>query len=201
MAAKQIEIIRQNLIALGEAERTTKDLVSMCAVDVVAYLHEHGQAQLLNSMLLALSPANLKAVTKFFNTFSGFQYDKEEKAFTKKKKSEHDKDGNVKNDAYANARIAFNEFVEAGGSFWVWWRSQDEASPNKGEKAKLDLAKLTTQVKTAMKKAKEEGVSNLAVFNAVISDVFTPEDVIAFLGMAAKVEKVRAGEVKPAAAE
>lgn len=199
--AKDKDTIIAAINTLAVTEKTVKQLVADCSVDVLDYLHEHGQAQLLNTMLLALTPANLKAVTKFFNTFSGFQYDKEEKAFTKKKKAEHDKDGNVKNDPYANARIAFNEFKEAGGNFWVWWRSQDEAAPNKGEKAKLDLAKLTMTVKTAMKKAKEEGVSNLAVFNAVISDVFTPGDVVAFLAMANKAAPVRQAVANPAAAE
>lgn len=188
MAAKQINVIQANLAKLGEAEKTAKQLVAECAVDVLVYLHEHGQAQLLNSMLLVLSPANKKAVTSFFVAFSGFKYDKEEMAFTKKIKPEHDKDGNVLKDRYADASIAFNEFVEAGGNFWTWLRAQE--APKKVEASKLDLAKLTTTVKKAVKKAEEEGIQKLAVFNAVINDVFSPEDVLTFLAMAEKANKV-----------
>lgn len=200
MAAKNLEVIKGAIEQLAVAEKTTKALVAECAIDVLVYLHEHGQSQLLNSMLLILSPANKKAVHKFFSTFSGFIYDSEEASFTKKYKPEHDKAGAVKKDRYADSKIAFAEFVEQGGNFWTWWNAQDKPA-NKGEKAKLDLAKLTTTVKTAMKKASEEGVSNLAVFNAVISDVFTPDDILAFLGMAAKVDKVHLPADIKAAAE
>lgn len=188
MAAKQIAIINAAIAKLGEAEKTTKTLIAECSVDVLEYLHEHGQAQLLNSMLLVLTPANKKAVTSFFMEFSGFKYDKEELAFTKKIKAEHDPDGNVKQDKYADAKAKFEDFVEAGGNFWTWLRAQE--APKKIEPSKLDLSKLTQTVKKAVKKAKEEGVSDLAVLNALITDCFTPAQVLEFLNMAEKVNKV-----------
>ena len=193
MAAKQIQVITANIAALGEAEKTAKQLVATCATDVLEYLHEHGQAQLLNSMLLVLSPANKKAVTLFFSAFSGFKYDKEEMAFTKKIKPEHDSDGNVKVDKYADAKQNFADFVEAGGNFWTWLRAQEAPKPFVA--SKLDLSKLTQTVKKAVKKAKEEGVSDLAVLNALITDCFTPVQVLEFLNMAEKVNKVVDGAV------
>lgn len=188
MAAKQIELINANILALGEAEKTAKQLVATCAADVLEYLHEHGQAQLLNSMLLVLSPANKKAVTSFFVAFSGFKYDKEEMAFTKKIKPEHNADGTVKVDKYADAKKNFADFIEAGGNFWTWLRSQE--APKPAVASKLDLSKLTQTVKKAVKKAKEEGVSNTAVLNAIISDVFTPDQILDFLKMADRVNHV-----------
>lgn len=180
--ARKIEEIRTDIGALKDAERNSKALVSSLATDCVAFLHEHGQAGVLNELLLVLSPANKKAMTAFFKEFSGFIYDKEEMSFKKKKQPVRAKDGTVEKDAYADAKIAFTAFVEEGASFWTWYnalgkKDVPEASP-------LDLNKLSTTIRKAKEKADKQGIQKLALFNAIITDVFSAEEILDMLTMA-----------------
>ena len=67
---------------------------------------------------------------------------------------------------------------------------------DKPEAGKLDLAKLTASIKAAAKKADKEGVSKTALFNAIISDVFSPDDIMEMLTQSVNVNKVVGGELK-----
>lgn len=185
--ARKIEEIRTDIGNLKEAERLSKGLVASLAVDCLAYMHEHGQSGLLNELMLVLTPAHKKAVVAFFKEFSGFVYDKEEESFTKKKQPVRAKDGTIEKDAYADARIAFAQFVQDGSAFWTWWnalgkKDVPEASP-------LDLNKLSTSIRKAKEKADKQGIQKLALFNAIVTDVFTEQEILDFLVMADKQAK------------
>ena len=190
MAVKQIDVIRADIATLGASEKITKGLIASLASDCVAFVQEHGQSGVLNELLLVLTPANKKAVIAFFRKFSGFVWTKEEKSFTKKLRPQPEKDGSVKSDPYADAVIAFNEFNEAGHNFWTWFNAQGKAE--KPEAAPLDLGKLTTSVKNAAEKAKKQGISRTAFFNAVVSDVFTAEEILDLLAAAGNVNQAKA---------
>lgn len=198
MAAKQINIIRADIAKLGEAEKNVKQLLGTLASDVLVFLHEHGQAGVMNETLRVLSPVNRKVAQAFFSQFSGFSYSKEDEGFTKKIKPQHDKEGNVTKDVYTDAKLAFQQFIDEGGNFWTWWK--DSQKHEKQEGKPLDLAKLTATVKKAAERAQKEGISRTALFNAVVSDVFSPEDILDMLAGAAQVNKVvTAAKVEPKA--
>lgn len=186
MAAKEIAIIRADIAKLGDAEKITKGLVASLAIDCLDFIHEHGQSAVMNELALVLSPANKKAVLAFFKKFSGFQWNKEEESFTKKMKPVHDKDGLVTKDPYTDAKLAFTEFKESGNSFWTWFNAQNKVDKNT-EASPIDLAKLTKTVKAAAEKAQKQGVSKVAVFNAVVSDVFTAQEILQLLAVATTV--------------
>ena len=192
--AKDIQIIRADIAKLAASEQITKQLLGSLATDVLVFLHEHGQSGVMNETLRALSPINQKAAKAFFTAFSGFAYSKEDDGFTKKIKPAHDKDGKVTKDMYADASIAFHQFIDEGGNFWTWYKESQKAG--KPEAGKLDLAKLTASIKAAAKKADKEGVSKTALFNAIISDVFSPDDIMEMLTQSVNVNKVVGGELK-----
>ena len=188
MAAKEITVIRADIAKLGESENITKKLLGSLSVDVLEFLHEHGQAGVMNETLKVLSPVNRKVAQAFFSVFSGFSYSKDDEGFAKKIKPQHDKEGQLVKDAYADAKIAFQQFKDEGGNFWTWWKeSQKQDKPEAG---KLDLVKLTATVKKAAEKAKKEGISQTVLFNAIVSDVFSPDDILEMLTAATKVGKV-----------
>ena len=195
MAAKDIQIIRADIAKLAASEQITKQLLGSLATDVLVFLHEHGQSGVLNETLRALTPVNQKAAKAFFTAFSGFAYSKEDVGFTKRIQPAHDKDGKVTKDVYTAAKIAFNQFIDEGGNFWTWYKDSQKA--DKPEAGKLDLAKLTASIKNAAKKAEKEGVSKTALFNAIISDVFSPDDILNMLTQSVNVNKVVKGKVKP----
>lgn len=185
--ARKIEEIRTDIGKLKEAERLSKGLVASLAVDCLAFLHEHGQSGVLNEMMLVLTPAHKKAVVAFFKEFSGFVYDKEEESFTKKIQPVRAKDGTIEKDKYADCKIAFTQFVTDGSAFWTWWNSLGkkdipEASP-------LDLNKLTTTLRKAKEKADKQGIQKLAFFNAIVTDLFTGQEILDFLIMADEAAK------------
>lgn len=192
--AKEIQVIRADIAKLAESEKITKQLLGSLASDVLVFLHEHGQSGVMNETLRALSPVNAKAAKAFFTAFSGFAFSKEDDGFTKKIKPTHDSEGKLVKDAYADAKIAFNQFLDEGGNFWTWYK--DSQKVEKPEEGKLDLAKLTTTVKNAAKKAAKQGVSKTALFNAIISDVFSPDDILEMLTQSVNVNKVVVGELK-----
>lgn len=189
MAAKELNVIEAQIVELGNHERITKALIAQTAVDCLEHLHEHGQQALCNKMLLVLTPANAKAVFKFFKAFSGFAMSKEE-GMTKKIKPIMEGEL-VKKDIYVECTIAFRDFVQSGGNFWLWWNAQNKMP--KPEASKLDLKKVTEQVKKFAAKAEKEGISKIALFNAVVADVFSPEDLLNLLDqmVANKVAEVK----------
>lgn len=194
MAAKEINIIRSDIAKLGQAEKDVKQLLGTLATDVLVFLHEHGQSGVLNEMLRVLTPVNQKVAKAFFTEFSGFAYSKEDEGFTKKIKPTHDKEGKLVTDVYTDAKLGFQSFLDEGGNFWTWWK--DSQKVDKPEGKPLDLAKLTQTIKKAAEKAGKEGVSRTALFNAIVSDVFTPDDILEMLTQSANVNKVVVGELK-----
>lgn len=172
--AKALAIIEASIAKLVGIEKESKALIAECAVDCLDSLHDNGQTAVCNKLLLALSPANKKVVFAFFREYSGFIMDKEE-GMKKKKQPVRAKDGTIEKDAYADARISYNEFKEQGSSLWLWyaaWGKQDKpvATP-------LDLNKVSKTVQGFAEKADKQGIKRIALFNAIIGGVFEAQEV------------------------
>lgn len=178
MAAKELKVIEAQIGEIANHERVTKVLIAQTVLDVVEHLHEHGQQALCNKLLGALTPANAKAVTKFYKVFTGFAVSKDDGVG---KKVAAIKEGDVvKKDHYADCRIAFEQFKADGGNFWLWWAAQNKM-PKPEAGTPLDLVKVTKTVKGFAEKAKKQGIGNVALFNAIVGEVFSPEDLLGLL--------------------
>ena len=186
MAAKSVQIIEAQIVEVAKVEGTAKALVAQTAIDVLVRLHEDGQNALCNKLLLALSPANKKAVTQFYKEFSGYAIDKEE-GMGKKKQPVRQSDGTITKDAYADARIAFLRFVDDGGNFWLWWAGQGKKDV--AEAKPLDLNKLSDTVKKAAEKADKQGITKMALFHAIVTDVFSPDELLSMLDAMIEADK------------
>lgn len=193
--AKPLAIIESNIVKMAAHERDTKAMVSENAMDCLEYLHEHGQAAVCNKMLLALSPANKRAVFAFFKEYSGFIMDKEE-GMKKKIVPTRAKDGTIDKDRYADSAIAFKEFKEQGSNLWLWFaaygkKEAPEASP-------LDLNKVAKMAQGWSDKAEKQGIKRLALFNALVGGVFEAQEVA---DMLAELAKPRVATIAPAKVE
>ena len=183
--AKALNVIEQSIQSLAENTRNIKAQIAELSVDCLDHLHEHGQVAICNKLMLALDTNNLKMVKAFFSEFSGFAMRKDE-GLTKKHQAERNKDGTIKSDRYADAKVAYTEFRAAGHNIWQWWSAvQKEEKP---EAKPLDLAKVATTVARFAEKAKKENVRPVALLNAMLNGAgFTQDEVMDMLAeLAAK---------------
>jgi hypothetical protein len=163
--------------ALAQSEQVTKRELRSLSRTVLEATHETGDIQYINKLIAILTPVHKKVAVVFFKHFSGFSYDDGLKTFTKKSKKRYDK--------------AFLEYVafmsDPLNNIWTWAERNIEI-----EQKDFDLSKVTVYMKTAMKKAKEQGKTNADVLKAVIAAGMTADDVIAIMeevGMEATVKE------------
>lgn len=184
--AKALALIESNIVKMAAVERDAKAQVSDNAMDCLEYLHEHGQSAICNKMLLALSPANKRAVHAFFKEYSGFIMDKEE-GMKGKISPVRAKDGTIEKDRYADSKIAFAEFKEQGSNLWMWYAAYGKQE--KPEASPLDLNKVAKTVAGFADKAEKQGIKRLALFNALVSGVFEAQEVADMLAELANPRK------------
>lgn len=185
--AKATAIIEASIAKLVGIEKESKALIGELVIDVLDHLHEYGQSAVCNKLLLALSPANKKAVYAFMREYSGFIMDKEE-GMKGKIPAVRNADGTISKDRYADAKIAFKEFKEQGSSFWLWWNAYGKKEAP--EAKPLDLNKVAKTVKGFAEKAEKQGIKRIALFNAIVGEVFEAEEVAAMLAELAKPRKI-----------
>ena len=144
----------RNLARLARVEGMTKELVKNMANEVIVALHETGNIGYVNEMLRVLTPVNRRAMAEFGKEFTGFVYDEKAKEFASKSPKK----------VYAARKEAFDQFIaEPHNNIWTWSERnlKVEAKP-------FDLAKVTAFMKSALKKAADEDISQADVLRAVL---------------------------------
>jgi hypothetical protein len=164
-----------SLDALAQSENVTKRELRALSRTVLEATHETGDIQFVNKLDAILTPVNRKVAILFFKEFTGFTWDDALKMFTKKSKKRYDE-----------CHKKYVEFMaDPHNSIWSWAERNIEIEPKA-----FDLGKVTDYVKHALKKAKDNGVTEVQVMHAIIKAGVTADMVIAIMedvGLEAKV--------------
>ncbi|HET8689248.1 MAG TPA: hypothetical protein VFM18_21765 [Methanosarcina sp.] len=163
------------ILELQAAEKVTKKILGDLSRVVLEQIHFDGDIQPLNRLTLVLTPVNKRTCVLFFQHFSGFSFNEKEEKFSKKDKSH-----------YAEKLAASEEFLSnEDNNIWTWASEhvQIEAKP-------FDLKRVTSYVSNALKKAEEQGVSQVEFMRAIFAAGIEVESVTAIINeMVEKEEK------------
>ena len=169
---RELNIIKQSIATLRDNERTSKELITVLAVETMQRLHEHDDVDTLNLFILALSDANRKMVVSFTKHFAGHKIGEDTVG---RRVKPFLRDGETV-DAYQVAKDAFATWCESGQNIWQWAFSKKETV----EKP-VDIAKLGEQFRKKAQKAIAAGASKLSVFHSVTDGLFTAQEMLEML--------------------
>jgi hypothetical protein len=160
--------------ALQQSENVTKRELKVLSRSVLEAHHSTGDIVFINKLVSVLTPVNKKVAIIFFKAFSGFQWDDQNKVFTKKSKKGYDK-----------AHTAYVEFMaDPNNNIWSWAERNVEVEPKP-----FDVSKVTTFIKSALKKAEQRDVLKAVLDGGIDADTLFA--LIEELGMAeVNVEKL-----------
>ena len=171
---------------LEGAENIVREVLGQLSRDTLAALHEHGNITFINSLLQAkMTPRNKKTIVLFFRAFTGFHYDENENAFTKKHKTAN---------AYDEKKAAALEHLsDPEWNIWTWAVQNVEV-----EKKDWTPAAVSKYVESAIKKVTDPAskysakYSKADIIAAIFAGGVTAEDI-------AGAMQAMAGEEKKAA--
>ena len=144
----------KNVARLGRVENMTRELVKNMSREVVHAVHETGDIGYVNKTLNALTLMNRRTFVLFSQEFTGFVYDEKAKAFESKAGKKQ----------YAKCKAAFDlAMTDPHFNMWTWAEKNVSV-----EKKPLDLEKITQYMKSALKKADDEDISQADVLRAVL---------------------------------
>lgn len=160
----RIDTINQAIVTLHESERVTKETLRQLSRDVLFQLMEDGDIRYTNKITEVLTPVNKRAWMEFMKEFSGFQFDEDNSAFTKKDKSLVKRENEEFQRWQIKQAAAQEALVDPAWSIWVW------ADQNlKIEASEFTLEKITKGMQSFMKKADKNGFKQSDVIKAVIA--------------------------------
>ena len=166
----------KSLRRICAAEKITREVLMVLSRTVLDAIHSTGDIGWANRLIAVLTPVNKRVARLYFKEFSGFRFDEESMLFTKKSGKAYDK-----------AKAVAQAFLEDPlNNLWTWSDRHVEV-----EKKPFDIKGVTQFMTRALKKAGEEGISQVDVMNAVIKAGVTADTIIACmdaLGYEAKVE-------------
>lgn len=170
-----------NLSAVVEAERITRELLREMSRDLLLTLHNDvddaeennprvGDISFANKLLSAnITPVNKKAMVLFLREFTGFNFDEDTIEF-KGKNKQH----------YAKARDkAIKALEDPHFNFWSWADRNVEVA-----KKPFKLADITKNVERMLKKADEAGLAKADVIAAILEGGIELGDIVAILDAA-----------------
>lgn len=155
--------------ALEKAEKITRDVLRELSREVLFALHEHGNIDYVNRLMQAkITPVNLKALTLFFQEFTGFFYSKEDKVFSKKNKRQYD----------AKKEACLEFLSDPHNNFWTWANREIEM-----ERKAFDPKKVTRYIENSLKKAEADGFTQADVIRAILDGGLEIETLYTILGV------------------
>lgn len=171
---KQFE---KDVKAIGKAEASVKELLSLYSRDLLEALHKDANAagelisdiRLINGLIEVLKTTNRKVAILFFKEFTGFRFDETLNKFTAKDKALYVKK--------QEAAIAFLD--DPHNNLWTWADRNVEIAAKP-----LDISKVTAGVKQWFKKAENDGIKKADVIKAIMDAGVTIEEVADVLGYA-----------------
>lgn len=167
---------------LEGAENIVREVLGQLSRDTLAALHEHGNITFINSLLQAkMTPMNKKTVILFFRAFTGFHYDENENAFTKKQKTAN---------AYDEKKAAALEHLS--NPEWNIWAWAQENVEMEAKEWKPDA--VSKYIESALKKVSEGGkyagkYTKSDIIAAIFAGGVTAEDIAGAMQAMAGVEK------------
>lgn len=160
----RIDNINQAIITLHESERVTKETLRQLSREVLFQLMEDGDIRYANKIITVLTPVNRRAWIAFMQEFSGFQFDEDNSAFTKKDKSLVKRENEEFQRWQIKQAAAMEALVDPAWSIWPW--SEQNL---KVEASEFTLDKITKGMQSFMKKADKNGFKQPEVIKAVIA--------------------------------
>lgn len=159
------------LNALASAEKITKDTLRDLSRDLLFVLFETEDVSFINRTVEVLTPVNKKVAVLFFKEHAGFKLEHGTNKFLSKDKKVYDK---VKEKVLA--LLADPHF-----NIWTWAEKNVDV-----EVKPLDMTKITTWMKSTLKKAEEQNISKTAIFNAIMAGGFTADELLEIMAQAAE---------------
>lgn len=151
------------LASVQAAERITKPALAELSRMVLVQIHFDGDIQPVNRLLDALTPVNRKVAVLFFSAFTGFLYSEKTSSFHKKDKANYE----------AKAKAYAKEMEDDHFNIWTWAEREVkiEAKP-------FTLEKVTSFIKSALKKAEKENIPHVEMIKAVLAGGLSVDDLI-----------------------
>lgn len=138
--------------ALTASEKVTKETLKDVSRSILEAVHITGDIGFVNRLIMVLSPMNKKTAVIYFKHFTGFKYDDQAGVFVKKNKK-----------VYDDAKQATIDFLaDPHNNIWTWADRNIQL-----EQKPFDISKVTSYVTNALKKAKENGLTEADVIRAV----------------------------------
>lgn len=162
----------KDVTRLKRAEAMTKELVKAMSRGLLWTLHieqdnpKHGDIGFINRFLGALSPANRRVAVLFFKEWTGFIYQDDAKAFTKKSKKHYDDVQKRTLDKLSTDPI-FN--------MWSW---QDARLNMEVVPTPYTIEKVKETVLQMVKKADKANIGKKEILVAMLETGFTLQDII-----------------------
>lgn len=188
---RELAVIKASIATLRDNERTSKELITVLAVETIQRVHEHNDVDTVNSFLLALSEANKRMMLKFAKAFAGHKIGE---GLLGKRIKPFEKDGQT-TDAYQQAKDVFDGFIDSGMTIWQWAFTEREV-----EAKPVDIAKIGEQFRKKAKKAMQDGASKLQVFEAATGGLFSAADMLLMLQAMVNAEEAATATLAKAAA-
>lgn len=159
--------------ALAESERITKDALRSLSRECLMLVHyesnKQGDISPINQVLSVLTPMNRKTWVLFMQEFTGFHFDEDEQAFTRKDKRLYDD----------KCKAACALLEDPHKNIWTWSELNIKV-----EKKAFKLETLGKDVKKALEAEDEEGnllYSKADILRTVLKGGITPDDLIDLL--------------------
>lgn len=180
--ANQVKALYSTIARLSKAEAITKTTLGELSRTVLQYHSDGGHdVGVVNRLLSALSPVNLRAARIFFKAHMPYAFDEESNTFGKLVKKEAIREGRY----YAMAEFLKDE----ANTIWTW-----QAANIDMEKATPNYAGMITK---AVEKALKHDTDKGAIIKAMFDGGVTPDDLIAILS---QMEVVNVINPEPATA-
>jgi len=152
--------------ALAKAESLTKDTLRDLSRSLLFATQQTEDIGYINKTIGVLTPMNRKTAIMFFKEFSGLNFDDDAGSFSKKNKKKYEEIA-----ALATAQLDDPHF-----NMWTWAEKNLTIEPKA-----FELAKVTQFAKSALKKAKDAGLSETDVLKAFFGGGFTAESIVAIM--------------------
>lgn len=164
---------------LAGAERITKELLKALSRSVLEAHHATENVAYINQLIPVLTPMNRKVVVLFFKEFSGFQWDDENKRFTKKSKKKYDA-----------AHATSMEFLaDPHNNIWTWAERNVEVEKKPAPGVLEKVALFMTEI---MPKAEKAGIEQADVLKAIFASGIKADAIIAAFNAMDYEEEVQA---------
>jgi hypothetical protein len=169
------QTILNRIEAISNSERITKHELGEISRDMLVYLvmEDTNDIEMLNRLLSALTPMNLKTAHLFFKHFVPFKLPEGEMFFTTKQKGQRKLD---------KAKERSSAFLEnEANNIWTWAEEHVKV-----DKKPVNYAKnITSNIERALSD-EENGLDQYQVLEAVLAGGMTPDAILTVLSKMAE---------------